>query len=1075
MANRIKGITVEIGGDTTKLQTALKQVNTEIKHTQSELRDVNKLLKIDPGNTELITQKQKLLSQSIQETKEKLDSLKLASEQANAVLARGDISQAQYDALQREIIETENSLKSLEQQASKTGKAFKNISDSSMKISKVTGEVGKEMTTKVTAPIVAVGALGLKTAADFEKGMSSVKAITGATVEELSQLKEKALQLGESTSFSASGVTEAMTEMAKAGWSTKDILTGVGGVLDASAASGENLGSVATIVADAISGFNMKASESGKVADVLTQAANAGTIGINDLGESFKYIAPLSNSMGFNIEEVTSAITAMSMSGIKGSQAGTSLKNSLTNMIKPTKDMQGAMDELGIKITNQDGSFKSLDEILRGMRTSFSGLSDEQKAYYATVIAGKEGQAGLLSLLNMSQEEYDKISASMKNAGGIAKETADVMQDNLSSKIEALGGALETLSVRFGDLVVPALTKFVEKITDAITAISNAPPGVQKFILVFAGIIAAIGPVLLIISKVAAVIGTVTGAMSILSGGITTGATPAMLGLAKVFGVLKTAFMAFSGLIMAHPIVAAIVAIATILIPLIIKNWDTIKEFLVNTWNSIVSSCKEIWGGIKEFFANLWNGVSDSWNAIWISITTTISSLWTRFIEGVSGIWNGIKDFFTNLWQGISESWSTAWTNITTFISELWTAFVEGIKTLWQGVKDFFANLWNGLSEGWNSIWTSITTFLTESWNTFIEGAKSLWQSLGEFFTSLWTGIQTTFTSIWTAISTTTTEVFTAVGEFIKTTWEGIKTLISTVLDAIKVKVETIWNGLKEFLTTVITAIGTFISTSWTNIKTTIETILTSIKTVLESIWNGIKTFISSTMNNIKTFVSSAWNSIKSTISSAVNTAKSAVSSAFNSMRSSISSTMSNIQSTIRNGFNNAVNHIKNLASQAYTWGADMINGIARGIRSAISNVTSAVSNVASTIRSYLHFSVPDVGPLTDYESWMPDFMEGLSKGIEKSRRLVQSSMKNVASDMVLSPNISAIGIGGHDKESAVSGIDIGKQISDALANINLKSENTGDIVIPVYLGGTLLDEVIVNASMRKNLRSGGR
>ena len=193
------------------------------------------------------------------------------------------------------------------------------------------------------------------------------------------QLKEKALQLGESTAFSASGVT------------------------------------------DAISGFNMKASESGRVADVLTQAANAGTIGIADLGESFKYIAPLANAMHFNIEDVMTAITAMSMSGIKGSQAGTLLKNSLTNLIKPTSQMQVAMDELGIKIINQDGSFKSLDEILRGMRGSFAGLTDEQKDYYATVIAGKEGQAGLLSLLNMTQGEYDKISDSMKTAGGIAK------------------------------------------------------------------------------------------------------------------------------------------------------------------------------------------------------------------------------------------------------------------------------------------------------------------------------------------------------------------------------------------------------------------------------------------------------------------------------------------------------------------------------------------------------------------------------------------------------------------------------------------------------------------------------
>lgn len=146
-----------------------------------------------------------------------------------------------------------------------------------------------------------------------------------------------------------------------------------------------------------------------------------------------------------------------------------------------------------------------------------------------------------------------------------------------------------------------------------------------------------------------------------------------------------------------------------------------------------------------------------------------------------------------------------------------------------------------------------------------------------------------------------------------------------------------------------------------------------------------------------------------------------------------------------------------------------MINGIARGIRNAIGNVIGAVKNVASTIRSYLHFSVPDVGPLTDYESWMPDFMEGLSKGIEKSRHLVQSSVKNVASDMVLSPSLASVGVNGEPS------VDLGGQIKTAIESINLKTEDTGDIVIPVYLGGTLLDEVIVNANQRRNLRSGGR
>lgn len=407
------------------------------------------------------------------------------------------------------------SVEKLQNQANK-------VSGVASKIGSATESIGKSLTTKLTLPLLAVGGLGLKTAANFEKGMSGVRAITGATGNDFTKLRNKALQLGESTSYSASEVTEAMTELSKSGWTTNDVLTGTSGVLDAAAASGENLSSVATIVADTISGFNMKASESGRVADVLTQAANAGTIGINDLGESFKYVGPLSRTMGFNIEEVASALTAMSKSGIKGSQAGTSLRTALTNMVKPTKTMQAAMNELGIEITNQDGSFKSLDEILSIMRNSFSGLTDDQKAYYASIIAGKEGQAGLLSLLNMSQKEYDEISKSMKNAGGVAKETAKIMRDNLMDKLEELGGALETLAIKLGDLVIPWLTKFVEKVTDVVRAISDMSPEMQKTILKFLAFAAAIGPVLTIGGKITKTLSPVIGVLSQVGNGFKT-------------------------------------------------------------------------------------------------------------------------------------------------------------------------------------------------------------------------------------------------------------------------------------------------------------------------------------------------------------------------------------------------------------------------------------------------------------------------------------------------------------------------------------------------------------------------
>lgn len=400
--------------------------------------------------------------------------------------------------------------KSVEKLQNQAGK----VSSVASKIGSATESIGKSLTTKLTLPLLAVGGLGLKTAANFEKGMSGVRAITGATGNDFAKLRNKALQLGESTSYSASEVTEAMTELSKSGWTTNDVLTGTSGVLDAAAASGENLNTVATIVADTISGFNMKASESGRVADVLTQAANSGTIGINDLGESFKYVGPLSRTMGFNIEEVASALTAMSKSGIKGSQAGTSLRTALTNMVKPTKTMKAAMNELGIEITNQDGSFKSLDEILSIMRNSFSGLTDDQKAYYASIIAGKEGQAGLLSLLNMSQKEYDEISKSMKNAGGVAKETAKIMRDNLMDKLEELGGALETLAIKLGDLVIPWLTKFVEKVTNVVRAISDMSPEMQKTILKFLAFAAAIGPILTIGGKITKTLSPVIGVLS---------------------------------------------------------------------------------------------------------------------------------------------------------------------------------------------------------------------------------------------------------------------------------------------------------------------------------------------------------------------------------------------------------------------------------------------------------------------------------------------------------------------------------------------------------------------------------
>lgn len=889
MASRIQGITVEIGGDTTKLTTALKGVNSEIRNTQSQLRDVEKLLKLDPGNTELLSQKQRLLNAEVQATKEKLEALKTASEQANAALEQGTISKDQYDALQREIIATESALEELEKQAEQSAVALQKISVTGTKLqdvgSKVEG-VGKSLL-PLSAAVTGVGVAGLKVATDFEKAMSGVQAITGATGEDFEKLRETAIDLGATTAFSSGEVAEAMTEMAKAGWSTTQIIDGMAGVLDATAASGESLGTVATIVADAITGFGLSAKDSARVADLMTQAANSGTIGVSDLGESYKYVAPLAQSMGLSIEDVTTALSAMSMAGIKGSQAGTSLRTVLANMAKPSSTVASAMDELNLSITNSDGSFKSLDEIITTMRTSFSGLTDDQKAYYATALAGKEGMSGLISLLNLTQEEYDALTASMNNCSGVAGETAAVMQDNLQSKVEQLGGALESLAIKLSEYVIPFLTGLVEKITAAVDAFTNMNPIVQKAVLVIGGILAVAGPILIVVGKIISAVGTIMTVVPKLAG---------------VINTVKTAFAALNAAMLANPIFLVIAAI-TALVAAFIYLWNNCNEF-------------------KQFWIDLWENIK----------------------QAAIAVWTALKEFFTVAWQTIS---STA-------------------QTIWNGLRNFFSAL-----------------------------------------------------------------------------WEGIKTIFNTVLNVIKTIVTTYFNVYKTIITTV---------------------------------FNAIKTVITTILNAIKTVITTVWNTIKNVFTTVLNAIKSVVSGAFSSMWNGIKNTVSGIVNTIKNGFNNAVSFIKGLASSAFSWGADMIMGIVNGIRSCIGKVKDAVSNVAATIRSYLHFSVPDVGPLTDYESWMPDFMSGLAKGIEQSKSMVTKAVEGVAGDMVISPQMAAMesrNVTPSERSVTSAGLSgITTAIIEALCQLNGQN---GDIVIPIYLGGTMLDEVIVNAQQRMNLRSGGR
>lgn len=391
MASRIQGITVEIGGDTTKLTNALKGVNGEIRNTQTQLKDVEKLLKLDPSNTELLSQKQKLLTDAVQSTKEKLEALKTASEQANAALENGTITKDQYDALQREIIETEQALQQLESQAGEASVALQKIGEAGSTLQNVgdkVSDVGKKLL-PVTGTVTALGTAAVKTATDFDSAMSQVAAVSGATGEDLDALREKAREMGAKTKFSASEAAEAMNYMAMAGWKTTDMLDGIEGIMNLAAASGEDLATTSDIVTDALTAFGLSAKDSGHFADILAAASSNANTNVSMMGETFKYCAPIAGALGFSAEDTAEAIGLMANAGIKSSQAGTSLRTIMNNLSGEVKICGANIGEVTIATTNADGSMRGLSDILADCRVAFSGLTESEAAAAAESLVGK--------------------------------------------------------------------------------------------------------------------------------------------------------------------------------------------------------------------------------------------------------------------------------------------------------------------------------------------------------------------------------------------------------------------------------------------------------------------------------------------------------------------------------------------------------------------------------------------------------------------------------------------------------------------------------------------------------------
>ena len=407
--------------------------------------------------------------------------------------------------------------------------------------------------TKVVDKVGSIGTAAVKVGMNFEAEMSKVASISGATGDEFQKLIDKAKEMGSKTKFSATESAQAMEYMAMAGWKTQDMVDGLKGIMDLAAASGEDLASTSDIVTDALTAFGLSASDSTHFADVLAKASSNANTNVAMMGETFKYVAPVAGAMGYSVEDCSVAIGLMANSGIKASQAGTSLRQMLSRLAKPTDEVQGAMDQLGVSLTDSAGNMKSLDTVMGDLRNGFKGLSKAEQAQLATSLAGQEAMSGLLAIVNASDGDFDKLKDSIYNCKDAAANMAVVAQDNLAGQITSLKSKAEGLGIAFyGSIQEPLKelasvgVKALEDLNNAYTSngfvgfineVGNKVPLLQSFTDAIAGLAEKTKSMstdeLMNLGKTAAVLA---------------GAGPAISLFGSQIGNVKTAVEGFSGI-----------------------------------------------------------------------------------------------------------------------------------------------------------------------------------------------------------------------------------------------------------------------------------------------------------------------------------------------------------------------------------------------------------------------------------------------------------------------------------------------------------------------------------------------
>lgn len=639
MAGSIKGITIELDGNATKLNKALSTVNKSANQTQRQLKNIEKALKFNPGNTQALATKFSLLSTKIAETREKLNLLKEASRQAAEQLARGEISQADFDALQTEIAATEAELRQLENEYKRLGSVgAQQVAALGAKMealgAKIAG-VGDKLTMWLTMPLAALGAKTVKSFAEVDKTMTLTNSTMGNTAEQADLLTDAMKDAAANSTYGMSDAATATLNFARAGLSAEQAAAALAPAMNLAAGEGGELDTVSGGLVATINGFHGSFNEAAHYADVFANACNNSALDVNSLSSAMSVAAPIFSAAGYTVNDAALYMGVMANNGIEADKAANSLKTGLARLVSPAKEGAEMMQKLGIEVTNADGSMKDSVQIQNELHDAFANLSESEQIAAASAIFGKNQMAPWLALINTAPGDVEKLNKALQENGTAGEMAADMM-GGFGGSLEKLKSSLDVAGYSLGAALAPAISKVADGIQKAVDWFNALPASAQQTIATIGLILAAIGPVLAI-------------------GGRLIGGIGKLLKLAPMivnaFSFVKVAILAL------NPTILIIIAVIGALVAAgiwLANNWDMVSAKAAEIKEKVTTAFNTLKTNITTTFNNIKTTAVNTWNNIKTSVTTTAQNLANGVKNAISSLPGVVSNVFNRVKTAIT-------------------------------------------------------------------------------------------------------------------------------------------------------------------------------------------------------------------------------------------------------------------------------------------------------------------------------------------------------------------------------------------------------------------------------------